>query len=223
MHAVTGERGAAERVFTAADTTLGLAWPKDQGGLVLMVDAVPRWLAARTPELEAAAVAGWPRVTAVALAPPGADPARVGLAMAFAAHLPAVRRGRPDLGQVFVIAPDRPKLSPGWVRLPHLVTLAAPEPVDDMVWEILPRERAQRWVGRNRRGRRFVEAHLPALVRLRRAARCGHLPDTATARALARALRGRDLSTTFVYEHIRLVSRTLAELASIEHETAPRR
>ena len=219
--AMTGMRVAAERVFTAAEAGLGLTWPAEQGGMVATIDAAARWLAARTPEREVAAVTSWPRVTSVSLVAPGTDPGRAGLALRFAEHLAHLRRGRPDLGGVFITAADRPMPPRGWVRLAHLVAFAAPDPVDELVWEILPRGRARRWLGRRPPRRCFVEAHQPGLVRLRQAARTGRLADTPAGDHLAAALHGRELSTEFVYRHTRLVVRALRVLAGARAARAP--
>lgn len=188
--------------------------------MVVIVDAAALWLAAHSPAVEAAAAATWPQVTAVTLVTPGADPARVGLAALFAAHLATVRRGRPDPADAFITAADRPTPPEGWVRLPHLVTVVTPEPVDEIVWEILPHEQAQRWFGRRLGRRGFIESHLPALLRLRQEMRSGWLAYTPTGRALAEVLHGRELSTTFAHDHSRLVSRALRELAGAEARAA---
>ncbi len=217
---MTGKQAAAGPVFTAADARLEPSWPADRSGVVVIVDARTRWFAAREPELEAAAAASWPRVTAVSLAPAGADPARVGLAAVFAAHLARVRRERRDRGDAFITAAGRPTPPKGWVRVAHLVTLATPDLVDELVWEILPHQEARRWIGRHPARSGFVEAHLPGLVRLRAALRSGRLASTPTGRALAEALHGRDLSTGFVYDHVRLVSRALRELTRVEDHAA---
>src|SRR6266545_1145339 len=166
---MTGKQAAAGPVFTAADARLEPSWPADRSGVVVIVDARTRWFAAREPELEAAAAASWPRVTAVSLAPAGADPARVGLAAVFAAHLARVRRERRDRGDAFITAAGRPTPPKGWVRA---------------------------------------------------ALRSGRLASTPTGRALAEALHGRDLSTGFVYDHVRLVSRALRELTRVEDHAA---
>jgi len=208
--------GATGPVFAAADATLPLDWPIDQGGVVAVVDRAPRWLPAQTPDEEVLAVASWPRVTAVTAVRPGADRVKVGLAAAFAAHLADDRRDRPELGSVFITGADRPSPPAGWVRLPHVVTLATPEPVDELVWEILPRALARRWLGRPLPRRCFVEAQPAALLSLQRAARSGRLVDTPAGRMLAEALSGRYLSTRFVYDHTRLVARALRELTGAE-------
>jgi len=214
---------AARSVFTAADARLELTWPADQSGVVVVVDAAVRWIAARTPDVEATAVASWPRVSAVTVVTPGADPARVGLAAAYASYLAKLRSPRPELGGVFITAAEPPTPPRGWVRLPHLVTVAAPDPVDEMVWELLPSGRAWRLIGRGLPRRCFVESRRDALVRLRRALRRGNLASMPAVRALAEALAGRDLSTPFVYEHQALVTRALRELTDADGEPAPDR
>ncbi|MEU7906381.1 hypothetical protein [Actinoplanes sp. NPDC049118] len=150
-----------------------------------------------------------PGVRTVTVVAGAADDSRCGLASAFAVHLAEVRAAT-FLDGVWITAVDRPGLRPGWVRLPHLVTTTTGGDLDDaVVWELMPAALVPRWLGAPLPDQAFVEAHLDALLALRRAARNGHLPATAEGRHLASLLRDRYLSLRLVYQHPHLFTALL--------------
>ncbi|WP_329080147.1 hypothetical protein [Streptosporangium sp. NBC_01469] len=142
-------------------------------------------------------------VDAVAVAPAGAALAQAGLALAFAKHLHKVRRER-GLRGAWVMSPLQPPLPRlRLCRIPHLVTAAGPDGAwqDVVLWEVMTEARFTAWLGREPVGLAGLDARLPRLLGLRRAARDGTLPDTQAVRALQELLRTRCLSTRLVLEH----------------------
>ncbi|NJC66235.1 hypothetical protein HC028_17240 [Planosporangium flavigriseum] len=138
-------------------------------------------------------------------------PNRLALAVAFSAHLAAVRSRR-QLHGVWITATDRPRLPDGMLRLPHLVSMVtAPGQLQDVVvWELIRADDARRWLG-GPLPHLPVEDRLPALLRLRAAHRQGRLPDTPAARRLSILLGRRYLSIRLVYQHPDLFTQLLTE------------
>lgn len=148
-------------------------------------------------------------VHTVSLVAATTDTARGALVSAFAEHLAEVRAGR-LLHGVWITAASRPDPQPGWVRLPHLLTITADGGLDDtVVWELMPAAVVPRWLGGLLPDQSFIESRLDALLALRRAARDGRLPATVAGRHLAGLLRDRYLSLRLVYQHPQLFSALL--------------
>ncbi|WP_066374684.1 hypothetical protein [Herbidospora mongoliensis] len=143
-------------------------------------------------------------VEAVAVAPAGVVLAHTGLALAFSGHLSTVR-GRRGGEAACVTSPVRPPLpKPRLLRIPHLVTAAGPDGSwgDVVVWEVMTREQFSSWLDHGPPiDLGGVEARVPQLIALRRAAREGTLPDTPAVRALHELLRTRYWSIRLVLQH----------------------
>lgn len=156
------------------------------------------WAATDTdPEAQALARLRYPGVRAVTLVPARSDTRWVRLALEFALHRYEAS------GEACLTSCQRPALSPGVVRIPHLVTVERARTVRDAVlWELAPVAAAERWFGGALPpDQRFFELHLDALLRLRGAARRGQLPPRAIAAGLTELLGERELSIRLVYEH----------------------
>jgi hypothetical protein len=148
------------------------------------------------------ATVGLPGVRAVVLASCADNGPAVRLGMRWAVRLAAVRAGGCGPRRL-VTSPVPPVPPPGVVRIPHLLTVRAHTcPVDRVVWELMPADRAPDWLGGPlpaQPQRRWFEARLGQLLRLRAVARAGGLPPTAAGTRLARLLAGRELSIRLVY------------------------
>lgn len=153
-----------------------------------------------------------PWVDAVTVLPPNASVSEGGLALAFGEHLHQVRKRR-NLHGAWVTSPCRPPLPRSRLcRLPHLVTVEGPdgEWCDTVVWEVMTADQFTEWLGRppDELVRR-LEEWLPGLLRLRAAAREGHLPDSRPHHMLRGLLAARYLSIRLVLEHPHLFSTLL--------------
>ncbi|MFR9675824.1 hypothetical protein [Streptomyces sp. TR02-1] len=139
----------------------------------------------------------------VELCPEGSGEDDAGLALAVAEHL-AQHRGPGAVVGPCCLAPPAP-LPTGTVRLPHLVRSTATSQDHLPVWELLPAEAAQAWLGGPIRQRDldFFEQHLEQLLGLKRRSSTDGGPEE-----LSRLLTGRYLSIRFVLQHAELV-RTL--------------
>lgn len=221
---MAGYRGIGEGQFR-------LAWPRWQpppdDGVVAMVRepcSTRGWvdaLLAREPGLRyvwtstendcgvsGLDITSVPGVLAVTMAPAGADTRHLALALEAAYRLATKRWAgahQPSRACLTSWAPPPPHLSPGMVRVPHLVTVCHGHGLatDSVVWEVLSPEDARRWLGGPLPDcdRRFVEEELDELVRLRGAVRRGELPATAAAaRLLSLMPRDGDLPVELVYQ-----------------------
>lgn len=143
-------------------------------------------------------------VEAVAIAPTGIALAQTGLALAFSRHLSQIR-GRRSGEAACVTSPVPPSLPKSRLcRIPHLVTAAGPDGVwgDAVVWEVMTVERLRSWLDRDLPiDLQQVEARIPQLIALHRAAREGTLPETPGVRVLRELLRTRYLSIRLVLQH----------------------
>jgi len=157
----------------------------------------------------AAQLAGHAGVNTVTLAPALTPPPQLGLASAFATHLSA-ERARQHLTGTWITSSARPDPLPGFVRLPHLLTVTTvPTSQDTVVWELMAHAAIPAWLDGPLPEPLFAEIHHDALLRLRAAARHGHLPETAEGRQLGRLLRDRYLSLRLVYQHPHLFTTLL--------------
>jgi hypothetical protein len=177
------------------------------------------WSAAEAGiEVRARDILGYPGVVAASMAPAGADPRRLGLAVEVACRLAAERRSHAaGAAEACLTSWLPPQPLVGTVRVPHLVTVwHGGLATDSVVWEVLDLEAARRWLGSADAG--FVEANLDALVRLHAAVRTGRLPPT-TAAARLRILLGpgRDLQTSLVFQRPELFRALLAGNADSDH------
>jgi hypothetical protein len=191
---------ARDGVAVVVNPDAPIAWA--DGLLARETGRLVVWAATNVdPEQHGLALLPRPGVRAAALASGRTDPRRIGLALEVAGHLAATRAGSPAAGACLTSwsAPTPP---PEVVRIPHLVTVGnSGGATDAVVWELAPLDLAQLWLGRPLPELPFFEAHLEELLRLRGAARRGHLPGTAVTAGLAELLPDRDLSIRHVYQH----------------------
>lgn len=126
------------------------------------------------------------------------------LARVFSEHLSAHRAAHNIVAPVGSITHSPPVLKRGTVRLPHLVAFSDEEGVRDVVlWECLPQNAAESWLGSKLPDQELVEQHLPDLLELRKRARQNTLDPTIHMELIAR-LVGRYISVRFVYQHLTL-------------------
>jgi pimeloyl-ACP methyl ester carboxylesterase len=126
------------------------------------------------------------------------------LAKSFARYLTDYRKVRTGVYRLCDISVTPPDIDPGYVRLPHIVAFQKSGTIaDEVMWEKLPRQQAEQWLGSELPDQQFVEEHLPDLQALRVKNRANQLQDERYG-ALNRRLRGRYLSILFVYQNIDL-------------------
>ncbi len=149
-------------------------------GMVTFVPAEPH----EAPQV-AVHLARQPDPGSVVLHPRFSPAARTALAIGFAAHLADARRADGLDPNIVTTActPDLRQL-PGYVRVPHLLTISAltQENCERTIWEIMSIDACQAWLGGTDPDLRdVVEANLPGLLALRRLLRrpgsCEHLPN----------------------------------------------
>ncbi len=124
------------------------------------------------------------------------------IAGAFGKYLAAYRADRSGVEVDCDITINPPEVAPGHVRLPHLVAYTDGEQVQDhIMWEVMPRQRAEQWLGNPLPDQTLVESRLPSLLALRQGLREQTLVDTKYDELKAR-LVGRYVSILFVYQNI---------------------
>jgi hypothetical protein len=150
------------------------------------------------------------------------------LAVAFAAHLRAVRARGPAPGCGATSTTRPATLPPRTVRVPHLVAVTTTTGAstgtngegigDAVVWEVMPAATTRAWLGARLPDQQFAEDNLAGLLALRAAARTGLLPDTPAGRHLAGLLStGWYLSIRLVYQRQDLIRATLDDLRRMHH------
>lgn len=220
---------AGERWFTDQDLVTLPPWP--HAGIVYSThtdDVVRHQLAdagnsdgagpGRLVE-EAMRLAVTGKASAIAMVSGGRTAGSTDLALPFSRHLRDVRARRGLLG-TWITAADRPETDERVVvRVPHLVARFSNGVVtDSVVWEVLDAAAARRWLTDAVPEASFEE-QLPALLRLRRAAREHRLPATPAGAALGILLAQRYLSILLVYRHPRLFAELLADPAMTDSES----
>src|SRR5690606_2752269 len=155
-------------------------------------------------EIRGIEIVNRPGVLAATVAPAGADPRHLALALDVSCSIrqQRINEGLPARACLTSSAPPTPPS--GTLRVPHMVTVRHGSGLvaDTVVWEILPQQVAEEWLGGRvcDRDRQFVERELEAIVHLRGLVREGELPPTsAAARLLSLMPRGRDLPIELVY------------------------
>jgi len=131
------------------------------------------------------------------------------LALAFAIHLNTRRREDPDPVRPCLTSAGKPDLAsvPDLVRVPHLVTLVAETPgglSDHVLWEVMTRSQASRWLGGPIPNQALFEQGLPSLLQLRQLIRTGRVPGGHLGQCLREVLAERYMSIRVVYQHSEL-------------------
>ncbi|REF00744.1 hypothetical protein [Thermomonospora umbrina] len=130
-------------------------------------------------------------------------------ALLLSAHLNGHRT--PWMGRrLWTTSVERPSVCPpGMAAIWHLVatrTLSGAGLVDRVVWEVMPDELIERWLGAPWPTQRHrLDDRLLRLLELRRLLRAGALPDRAPFTALRKALNGGYLSARFAHRNLELV------------------
>ncbi|WP_180931202.1 hypothetical protein [Streptomyces sp. AJS327] len=189
---------------TTPDTADGQAVPA--GGRVR--DATTLWWLPSSPTTVAEQARTASARAPVEVCPDGTEGENIGLALALADHLTTCRGPRARIGPCSLTPPP---LTPGYLRLPHLVWAQTPHGARDLpVWESLTTTEARRWLGTRPPAADldFIERHLDQLLLLKRRARAH--PTAADGSAISPAQRslnrllartGRYLSIRFVLQH----------------------
>lgn len=131
------------------------------------------------------------------------------LVEAFGKHLSSHRLLNGRLKHVGALSEDKPDLGPGEARLPHLVVQEQQTGLEDkIIWERLPRDDAEIWLGGELPDTEFVERHLDVIQSIKKAVRNNPL-DSIKHDTLRDRLHDRYISILFIYQNMDVIREIL--------------